>query len=66
MCSLIAVAVAICRDVFGKKGDFITSPEVSQMFGECVAIWIMHEWKKMGGPLPLQVASYFWYHGKAP
>ncbi len=43
------------RDAFGKKGDFITSPEVSQMFGECVAIWIIHEWRKMGGPLPLQV-----------
>lgn len=43
------------RDAFGKKGDFITSPEVSQMFGECIAVWIIHEWKKMGGPLPLQV-----------
>ena len=26
----------INRDVFGAEGDFITSPEVSQMFGEVV------------------------------
>ena len=35
-------------DVFGAQGDFITSPEISQMFGECLAIWIGHEWQKMG------------------
>lgn len=26
----------ISRDVFGTAGDFVTSPEISQMFGEVV------------------------------
>lgn len=28
------------RDVFGAGGDFITSPEVSQMFGEVTFNWL--------------------------
>ncbi|KAJ3305639.1 hypothetical protein HDV03_001284 [Kappamyces sp. JEL0829] len=30
------------RDVFGTQGDFITSPEISQMFGELVGVWFLH------------------------
>lgn len=30
------------RDVFNKKGDFITSVEISQMFGEMLGIWIIN------------------------
>lgn len=33
-------------DVFGRKGDFVTSPEISQMFGECVALWLYTQWIK--------------------
>ncbi|KAF6161412.1 hypothetical protein GIB67_009291 [Kingdonia uniflora] len=40
----------INRDVFGSEGDFITSPEVSQMFGEMVGIWTMCLWEQMGQP----------------
>ncbi|RZC87510.1 hypothetical protein C5167_036051 [Papaver somniferum] len=40
----------INRDVFGSGGDFITSPEVSQMFGEMVGIWAMSLWEQMGQP----------------
>ena len=44
-------------DVFGPKGDFITSPEISQMFGECLGIWIINEWLKMCRPKPLQLVE---------
>ncbi|KAM5469119.1 hypothetical protein MauCBS54593_004471 [Microsporum audouinii] len=35
-------------DVFGKEGDFVTSPEISQMFGELLGIWIVTEWLSQG------------------
>ncbi len=36
------------QDPFGKGGDFITAPEISQMFGEMIAAWIMDTWQQMG------------------
>ncbi|CAH8384940.1 unnamed protein product [Eruca vesicaria subsp. sativa] len=38
------------RDVFGTQGDFITSPEVSQMFGEMIGVWTVCLWEQMGRP----------------
>ncbi|XP_061927647.1 protein arginine methyltransferase NDUFAF7 homolog, mitochondrial isoform X2 [Apis cerana] len=35
------------KDVFGKQGDFITSPEISQLFGEMLAVWMKYEWQKI-------------------
>ena len=37
-------------DVFGSKGDFITSPEVSQMMGELMGIWALCAWQQAGQP----------------
>ena len=37
-------------DVFGRRGDFITSPEVSQVFGELVGLWCVATWRQMGSP----------------
>eukprot|EP00250_Pteridium_aquilinum_P005519 c15600_g1_i2 orf=468-1946(-) len=43
------------RDVFGAEGDFITSPDVSQMFGELIGIWSMCLWQQMGQPKEVNV-----------
>lgn len=40
----------ITRDPFGKTGDFVTAPEVSQMFGEMIGAWIIDTWQKLGAP----------------
>ena len=36
--------------IFGEKGDFITSPEICQTFGEMLAIWAIGTWQQMGAP----------------
>jgi NADH dehydrogenase [ubiquinone] 1 alpha subcomplex assembly factor 7 len=36
------------RDPLGAEGDFITAPEVSQMFGELVGLWLADLWVRMG------------------
>ena len=38
------------QDVFGAKGDFVTAPEVSQVFGELVGLWSVTAWQQLGEP----------------
>ena len=38
------------KNPFGKKGDFITSPNISRLFSEIIAIWILSFWQSLGSP----------------
>ncbi|MHB2167061.1 class I SAM-dependent methyltransferase [Alsobacter sp. R-9] len=45
------------RDPFGAEGDFVTAPEVSQMFGELLGLWCVDTWQRMGSPAPLRLVE---------
>ena len=45
------------RDPFGVDGDFITAPEVSQMFGELIGLWCAQCWQDMGRPAQVTLAE---------
>jgi len=38
------------RDPLGASGDFITAPEISQMFGELIGLWLADMWRRLGLP----------------
>ncbi len=38
------------KNPFGRKGDFITAPNISRLFSEMIAIWILSFWKNLGSP----------------
>jgi NADH dehydrogenase [ubiquinone] 1 alpha subcomplex assembly factor 7 len=49
--------VYAARDPIGAQGDFITAPEISQIFGELLGLWAVSAWQSMGEPGPVTVAE---------
>jgi NADH dehydrogenase [ubiquinone] 1 alpha subcomplex assembly factor 7 len=45
----------VARDPLGREGDFTTSPEVSQMFGELLGLWAASVWKAIDSPSVLRL-----------
>ena len=45
------------RQPFGKKGDFITAPQISNLFSEIIAIWIISAWQIFGKPKNFNVVE---------
>lgn len=47
----------ITRDPLGRAGDFTTAPEISQMFGEMIGLWLASQWDADGRPDPFVLAE---------
>src|SRR5258708_18192715 len=45
------------QTAIGAAGDFITAPEISQIFGELVGLWAAALWTQMGRPSPLRLVE---------
>jgi NADH dehydrogenase [ubiquinone] 1 alpha subcomplex assembly factor 7 len=45
------------RDPLGGAGDFITAPEISQIFGELIGLWCADLWRQIGEPDPVILAE---------
>ena len=45
------------KEPFGPAGDFVTSPEISQMFGELVGLWLADIWQRAGSPADVRLVE---------
>lgn len=45
------------RPAIGAQGDFVTAPEISQMFGELLGVWCASAWLAAGSPSPFVLAE---------
>jgi len=45
------------HEPFGAQGDFVTAPEISQMFGELLGLWAADSWLRLGSPSPFVLAE---------
>ena len=43
------------KNPFGKKGDFTTAPNISRLFSEMIAVWIVNFWQNLGSPKNLNL-----------
>ncbi len=42
-------------DPLGTEGHFTTAPEISQMFGELIGLWLAQAWAEQGSPNPVRL-----------
>ena len=47
----------VTRQPLGREGDFVTAPEISQIFGELIGIWCLSAWEALGRPDPFHLVE---------
>ena len=47
----------IKKNPFGKKGDFITSPNISVLFSEMISIWLISFWENLKKPKKINIVE---------
>ena len=45
------------KAAIGQGGDFVTAPEISQVFGELIGLWAGEVWPQMGEPAPVRLVE---------
>ena len=45
------------QNPFGAQGDFITAPDISQVFGELLGLWLATAWQEAGSPTPFRLVE---------
>ena len=45
------------KNPFGDQGDFTTAPNISRLFSEMIAIWILSFWQNLGSPKNLNLVE---------
>ncbi len=46
------------KTVIGAAGDFVTAPEISQIFGELIGLWAVATWQQMGEPTAFNLVEF--------
>lgn len=46
------------KTVIGRAGDFVTAPEISQIFGELLGLWSAVVWQSMGCPAAVELVEF--------
>ena len=46
------------QEAIGAQADFVTAPEISQVFGELVGLWLVQRWIDLGQPTPFTLVEF--------
>ena len=52
------LTTAAATGVSGRAGDFITAPDISQVFGELIGLWCAVVWERMGHPSSFRLVEF--------